>query len=86
MQILKEMTTQQLAEIGNKVVRMMCDTANMDLKEKEQWLEHIPKAYRIDNDMTIVKFRLWTEIRENLVKDGYLGVRGDALGQQALNL
>lgn len=86
MQILKSMTIEQKAEIGEKVIRMFCDTASMDLKEKEQWLSHIPKDYKLDNDMTIMKFRLWTEIREDLVKQGYLGVRKEDEGQQTLEI
>lgn len=86
MQIIKDLTIEQRTEIGDKVIKMFCDTANMDLKEKEQWLSHIPKDYKLDNDMTIVKFRLWTEIRDELIKQGYLGVKEVATGQQTLEI
>ena len=86
MQIIREMTTEEKAAVGEKVLQMICDIANMSLKEKEQWLQHIPKDYKLENDMTIVKFRIWTEIRQELVDKGYLGAVKTAEGQQALDV
>ena len=86
MQILREIPLEEKAAIGETVLQMICDTANMPLKEKEQWLSKIPKDYRIDNDMTIVKYRIWNEIRQNCIDKGYLGVVKTEDGQQALNI
>lgn len=86
MQLLKQMTTEQKAVVGEKVIQMIIDTANMPLIEKEQWLRNIPKDYKLENDMTIVKFRIWTEIRKDLVDKGYLGAVKTDEGQQALEV
>ena len=86
MKLLKEMTMEQKAEVGEKVIQMMIDTANMSLLEKEHWIKNIPKDYKLENDMTIVKFRIWTEIRQELVDKGYLGAVKTAEGQQALDV
>ncbi len=86
MQILKEVPMEEKAAIGEAVLQMMCDVTNMELKEKEQWLNKIPKDYRIDNDMTIVKYRIWNEIRQKCIDKGYIGVIKADTGQQALNI
>ena len=62
----------QKAEYFDRFVEILVSVSNMDLKEKEQFLGSIPKDYKLDNDMTIVKYLIWTGIREDLIKIGYL--------------
>lgn len=62
----------QKAEYFDRFVEILVSVSNMDLKEKEQLLGSIPKDYKLDNDMTIVKYLIWTGIREDLIKIGYL--------------
>ena len=86
MQIIRDMTTEELAQIGAKTIDIICDISNMDLEQKEEFLQRIPKDYKLENDMTIAKYRIWTEIRDRLVMDGCLGVGGNKSGQQRLDV
>lgn len=85
MQIAGTMTVEKKAEYFDRVVDIMIGVTSMDLKEKEDYLEKIPKDYRLDNDMTLVKYWLWTGIRQELLELGYLGA-GDTPGQQVLEI
>lgn len=62
----------QKAEYFDRFVEMLVSVSNMDLKEKEQLLGSIPNDYKLENDMTIVKYLIWTGLREELIKIGYL--------------
>lgn len=62
----------QKAEYFDRFVEILVSVSNMDLKEKEQLLGSIPNDYKLENDMTIVKYLIWTGIREELIKIGYL--------------
>ena len=86
MQIIRAMTIDEKAAVGEKALQIMCGVSNMSLEEKRYWLEKIPKDYKYDNDMTIVKYRLWTELRNELIEQGILGVTKDISGQQKLDV
>ena len=62
----------QKAEYFDRFVEILVSVSNMDLKEKEQLLGSIPNDYKLENDMTIVKYLIWTGLREELIKIGYL--------------
>lgn len=62
----------QKAEYFDRFVEILVSVSNMDLKEKESLLNMIPRDYKLDNDMTIVKYLIWTGLREELIKIGYL--------------
>lgn len=75
----------QKAEYFDRFVEILVSVSNMDLKEKEQLLGAIPKDYKLDNDMTIVKYLIWTGIREELIKIGYL-TKSEDKGQIKLDV
>ena len=62
----------QKAEYFDRFVEILVSVSNMDLEEKESLLNMIPRDYKLDNDMTIVKYLIWTGLREELIKIGYL--------------
>lgn len=72
MQITGFLFEKQKAEFFDRFADILVSVSNMDLKEKESLLNMIPKDYKLDNDMTIVKYLIWTGIREELIKIGYL--------------
>lgn len=75
---------EQKAEYFDRFAEILVSVSNMDLKEKEQLLRTIPKDFKLDNDMTIVKYLIWTGLREELIKIGYL-TKDEDVGQMKLD-
>lgn len=63
----------QKAKYFDKAVDTVIDVSHMSIKEKEQWLETIPQDFKKDNDLLIVMYLFWNELRQDLLKCGYLG-------------
>ena len=78
----------QKARYFDKAIDTVIDVSHMSLKEKEQWLETIPPDFKKDNDLMIVMYLFWNELRQDLLKCGYLGKDSDKKEntQQSLNI
>jgi len=73
MEITGFLFEQQKAKYFDKAIDTVVDVSHMSLKEKEQWLETIPPDFKKDNDLLIVMYLFWNELRQDLLNCGYLG-------------